>query len=131
MNRPARFSYCLIVSAAVGALALAPAHAGSAINKCIDGAGRVTLTDQPCDGHTVSSSVVVPGAPSETRASPAPSQASTLANAPLRQARWTPSTASTSAHAALAGDMATLKQARVQMLLQDAAPRTRLALLDR
>jgi hypothetical protein len=30
-------------------------------------------------------------------------------------------------HVALAGDMATLKQARIQLLLQDAAPRTRLA----
>jgi hypothetical protein len=119
--------FALMFSAA---LSLSPAQAGSAINKCVDGAGRVTLTDQPCDAHTVSSSVAVPGTPAEPRTSEVVYLGNAAANAPLRQARWVPA-ASTPAHAALAGDMATMKQARVQMLLQDAAPRARLALLDR
>lgn len=120
MNRlSTRLSACLIL--AVGALSLAPAHAGSTISKCVDSAGQVTLTDQPCGANTVSSTVAVPGVASIS-----------TQNAPLRQVRWTPAPQrGASAHAALSSDMATLKQARMRMLLQDAAPRTRLALLDR
>jgi len=120
---------CLIVAVAAGAFALPAAHAGGAINKCIDGAGRVTLTDQSCDAHTVTSAVIVPGAQADDDAVPAavPATVPTRA-AVLRQVRWTPAAAPLLApHAALAGDMATLKQARVQLQLQDAAPRTRLA----
>jgi len=123
----------LILSAVLGAACLQPAQAGGAINKCVDGAGRVTLTDQPCDAHTVSASIAVPGTPSDDGAgipdnAPQPAQ---LANGgrgaylPLRQARWVP--APNVGARALSGDMATLKQARMQMMLQDAAPRTRLA----
>ena len=117
-------THCLILAAA-GAFALPAAQAGGAINKCIDGAGRITLTDQVCDARTVTSAVVVAG----TRADdamlpvPAPARASLV-----RQPRWMPPAGPVLApHAALAGDMATLKQARIQLLLQDAAPRTRLA----
>ena len=116
-----RLPACLLLCSALSALTLSTAQAGSTINKCIDGAGRVTLTDQACDAGTVSSTVAVPGIAPDSR----PTGIATV-----RPVRWTPAPAA-SAHAALAGDMATLKQARVQMLLQDAAPRTRLALLDR
>lgn len=123
-----RLPACLILSATL-AVAIAPAHAGGAINKCIDGAGRITLTDQMCDAHTVRSSIAVPATADEAIPDNAP-----LAIAPdarsatpmLRQARWVPAVSPTP-HAALAGDMATLKQARIQMMLQDAAPRARLA----
>lgn len=127
-----RLSACLILSATLGA-AIAPAQAGGAINKCIDSAGRVTLTDQMCDAHAVRSSVVVPATADDTIPDNAPLAAAPDARsaAPLlRQARWVPS-ASPTPHAALAGDMATLKQARLQMMLQDAAPRARLASIDR
>ena len=127
MNRTLPF--CLILSAALGAASVNAAHAGGAINKCIDGAGRITLTDQACDGSTVRSSVVVAGTPAMDAELPdnAP-LAGSLRTVPLRQARWIPATYPSAApHAPLAGDMATMKQARVQMLLQDAAPRARLA----
>lgn len=118
----------LFACTTLGALSLSPAHAGSTINKCIDRAGQVTLTDQPCDANTVSSTVAVPGTAPDNP--PVPTIVST--NAPVRPVRWTPAPPSgASAHAALSGDMATLKQARVRMLLQDGPPRTRLALLDR
>jgi len=125
MNRPA-LTACLILSAALGAVSLNAAHAGGAINKCIDGAGRITLTDQACDAQTVSSSVAVPGTDDESAST---SQVATTQRVlPLRQVRWAPAAAPTFApHAPLAGDMATMKQARIQMMLQDAAPRARLA----
>lgn len=119
---------CLL-SALIGAVILAPAHAGGAINRCVDGAGRVTLTDQPCDAHTVSSTVAVPGTQDVEQA---PLVRSTPA---LLPSRWLPAGAprivpATAPYAALAGDMATLKQARARML-QDNASRTRLASLER
>lgn len=117
-------THCLILAAAA-AFALPAAQAGDAINKCIDGAGRVTLTDQACDARTVTSAVVVAGTQTDEAMLPvtAPARA-----ALVRQPRWTPSAGPVLAmHAALAGDMATLKQARIKLLLQDAAPRTRLA----
>lgn len=126
-----RLPACLILCAALGALSLSPARAGSAINKCVDRAGQVTLTDQPCDANTVSSTVAVPGVGPENRIN-ADDVQTIGRNAPPRAPRWTPALAvSASAHPALSGDMATLKQARVKMLLQDGPPRTRLALLDR
>jgi len=124
MKRPA-LTACLILSAALGAVSLNAAQAGGAINKCIDGAGRITLTDQACDAGTVSSSVAVPGSDDGTAAS---MPVASPRPVPLRQTRWAPGALPAAApHAPLAGDMATMKQARVQMMLQDAAPRARLA----
>ena len=117
--------FCLILSAALGAASLNAAHAGGAINKCVDGAGRITLTDQVCDANTVTSSIAVPG--SDDGIGSAPVLASQRA-LPVRQARWVPAAPPVAApHAPLAGDMATMKQARMQMMMQDAAPRARLA----
>ena len=127
MNRHT-LPFCLILSATLGAASLNAAHAGGAINKCIDGAGRITLTDQACDAHTVTSSIAVPGTPSDADevADNAPLVATQRA-LPMRQARWVPATFASTPHAPLSGDMATMKQARMQMMLQDAAPRARLA----
>ncbi|MDQ2820917.1 MAG: DUF4124 domain-containing protein [Pseudomonadota bacterium] len=128
MNRLAtRLPACLILCTALGALSLPTAQAGSTINKCIDHAGRVTLTDQACDASSVSSTVAVPGMASAVEVVPAAS----IIVVP-RQKRWTPAPfAPGSVHAALAGDMATMKQARVNLMLQDAVPRNRLASLER
>jgi hypothetical protein len=127
MNRPL---LSLILAGALGAVSFPIAHAGGAITKCIDGAGRITLTDQACDAHTVRSSIAVPGTPDDAdvpdNAPLAGSQRMSPQSLPLRQARWTPGALSMP-HAPLSSDMATMKQARVQMMLQDAAPRTRLA----
>ena len=141
MNRHA-IPACLL-SALLGGAIVAPAQAGGAINRCVDGAGRVTLTDQPCDAHTVSSTVAVPGTPDADTAPHTPLYGNAVlpsrtAPAP-RPARWLPPAAPhvvpyvapySSPYAALSGDMATLKQARLRMLQED-APRTRLASLDR
>lgn len=123
---------CLILAATLGAMSLPSAQAGGAINKCIDGAGRVTLTDQPCDARTVSSSISVPGTPSDDGLVPDNAALPTPRTSAPRQLRRTAvAYPAAPAHAPLAVDMATLKQARVQMMLQDAAPRNRLALLDK
>jgi hypothetical protein len=123
MNRP---TLCLILSAALGVVSANAANAGGAIIKCVDGAGRITLTDQACDARTVKSSIAVPGTPSDDADIPDNAPLNTTQRLPLRQARWVPAALS-APHAPLSSDMATMKQARVQMMLQDAAPRTRLA----
>jgi hypothetical protein len=123
---------CLILAATLGTLSLPSAQAGGAINKCVDGAGRVTLTDQPCDANTVSSSISVPGTLSDDGAVPDNAALSNTRTSVPRQLRRTSAAyPAAPAHAPLAVDMATMKQARVQMMLQDAAPRNRLALLDK
>lgn len=128
MKHPA-LTPCLILAAVLG-VALPAAHAGGAITKCVDGAGRVTLTDQPCDAHTVTSAVVVPATPTDqdtlTAIALVPASAPAR-SAALRQARPAPAAPLQAPHAAFSGDMATMKQARVALLLQDAAPRNRLA----
>jgi hypothetical protein len=124
MKRPV-LTACLILSTALGALSLNAAQAGGAINKCVDGAGRITLTDQVCDASTVRSSIAVPGSDDGSTATAGSTPVVTSQRVlPLRQVRWAPSAP---ARAPLAGDMATMKQARIQMMLQDAAPRARLA----
>jgi hypothetical protein len=129
MNRH-HLPLCLILSATLGGMTVNAAHAGGAITKCVDGAGRITLTDQACDARTVSSSIAVPGTPSDDTDipdnAPLAGQRGTYQPLPLRQARWTPASLP-APHAPLASDMATMKQARIQMMLQDAAPRARLA----
>ena len=40
----------LCLSILCAALTAPAAYAGADIVKCVDGLGRVTLTDQPCDG---------------------------------------------------------------------------------
>lgn len=123
-----RYAISLSLSALLATASFAPAQAGGAINKCIDSAGRVTLTDQPCDAHTVSATIAVPGTPDHSDAIPdnalLAAPATRMLAPPVRQARWLPAALP---HAPLAGDMATLKQARIQLMLQDAAPRNRLA----
>ena len=122
MNRhilPALLLCALSVSAS-----LPPARAGGAINKCVDSAGRVTLTDQACDANTVSSTVAVPGMQDDLPLTSQDAPAGRMV--PVRPARSLPAAGP---HVALAGDIATLRQARLQMLMQDAAPRSRVATL--
>lgn len=128
-----------LLSLLLGAATVPAAQAGSAINRCVDGAGRVTLTDQPCDAHTVSSTIAVPGTQEADQAQPVTvysNAAAPVRSTPaLRPVRWQATGAAqiipqVTPYAALSGDMATLKQARARML-QDTASRTRLASLDR
>lgn len=128
---------------AIAALLAAPlaVHAAD-ILKCVDGAGRVTLTDRPCeagataarlldDGSTAQGSSGTAGAtgssgPDLPAAAPA-RQRYVLPAADLRHAAWKRSGADRPA--ALAGDIATLKEARRMQLMQE-APRNKLARID-
>lgn len=123
------------LSLVLAAIAATPAAlAGSEILKCVDSAGNVTLTDQPCESGSRATRMVV-GSP----AAPAPLQdaaiaADTAADAGQVQAlpvqRFAASPRMHQQHdwrprmpqrdRPLARDVATLKAARAQLLLSDA-----------
>jgi len=104
-----------LVAAAVLA---APAAMAGDIVKCVDSAGHVTLTDQPCD----SGALVVRMAPEAERsdAPRAQPQRHVLPVADLRHTAWKRPAATRPA--TLAGDIATLKEARRALLMLDAKP---------
>jgi len=126
MKRLATLSFTL------AALAAAPAAlAGSEVLKCVDSAGNVTLTDQPCESGARATRMLV-GSP----AAPAPVENADLADAapaagqdahPLQrfaasarmqqQHDWRPRMPPRDRP--LARDVATLKAARAQLLLSD------------
>ncbi|MFC5462156.1 DUF4124 domain-containing protein [Massilia niabensis] len=135
------------VSLILAALAATPAAlAGSEILKCVDSAGHVTLTDQPCDSGSRATRLVVvaspavlssePAAPSsEPSAQPAQPQAVAVQRyeappAILRQQNWRPRMPNRDRP--LARDVATLKAARAQLMLSDAVrqPRPQLATIQ-
>ncbi len=109
MKRPTR-QLCLIIAA----LAAAPlALAGSPIVKCIDPSGHVTLTDQPCsDG---AATVQVEAEPQVQMQGPAVEHFAAPRALP-RHGAWSPAAPK---RMALAHDVATLKEARAQLLLLD------------
>jgi len=124
------------------ALLAAPGVAGAAdILKCVDPAGRVTLTDRPCESGSSAQRLEQDGSqayggsgaagatgssgPDLPAAAPAP-QRYVLPAADLRHAAWKRSGADRPA--ALAGDIATLKEARRIQLMQE-TPRHKLAAL--
>ncbi|MEW6022586.1 MAG: DUF4124 domain-containing protein [Pseudomonadota bacterium] len=132
------------LSLTLAALAAAPAAlAGSDILKCVDGAGNVTLTDQPCESgaRATRMSVASPssspsGSPAAQDADPAIVDAAPAAEAhPMAVQRFAASPRMQQQHdwrprmpprdRPLARDVATLKAARAQLLLSD-ADRTRL-----
>jgi hypothetical protein len=137
----------------LAALAFAPAAlAGSEIVKCVDPAGHVTLTDQPCGGHATTVRVTpgVPASPAGVLAQDEPEADGELEGFAdvaaaghasrverhgatpglLGQANWKPPPAPQSKP--LARDVATLKAARLQLLMMDSAAKRqpRLAGLD-
>ena len=113
----------------IAALAAAPAAlAGSPIVKCIDPSGQVTLTDQPCTDGAASVRLDTETAP-QAAASPAVEHFAAPRALPRRGAWSQPAPR----RMALARDVATLKEARVQLLLLDGtahARHTRLAGLN-
>lgn len=132
-----RLASRLTLSLAV--LAAAPAAlAGSEVLKCVDNAGHVTLTDQPCEaGARVTRLVSAAGPDTATADQPAAAQPAatpvTRYEAPpamLRQQDWRPRMPNRDRP--LARDVATLKAARAQLLLIDADrhPRPTLATLQ-
>lgn len=118
---------CLsILVAAMAAPATLPA---ADIVKCVDGAGRITLTDQPCDGGTTM--VRMANSPADegiTRAEPYPLVTEQGVLPPPVQRRHS---APREKLKPMKQDVATLKAARAQFLLMDAgAGRQTLATLD-
>lgn len=119
---------CLSILAA--AVCMPAAHAGSDIVKCVDGAGRVTLTDQPCDGATTRLRLASPPADEGiTRVEPYPLAAEQGALPPPAMQRR--QAAPRVKAKPMTRDVATLKAARAQFLLMDAgASKQTLATLD-
>jgi hypothetical protein len=128
------------LSLILAAFAFAPAAlAGSEIVKCVDAAGYATLTDQPCAGAATTlhlaqgapeatADVTVQGEP-EADAGPVFELGAAVRPAPVarhgaapglsRQASWKTPPAPSSKP--LARDVATLKAARLQLLMMDSA----------
>lgn len=110
MKRPVKL--LSIFAAAALSASMASAIAGNEVVKCVDSAGHVTLTDQPCDAgaSTVKLS-------SET---PQP-QRHVVTPAELRHASW--KRPQEVRPATLSRDIATLKEARRMLMLQETRPR--------
>lgn len=131
-----RLASRLTLSLAV--LAAAPAAlAGSEVLKCVDNAGHVTLTDQPCEAGARATRLVSAAeadTPTADQAAAQPSAAAvTRYEAPpamVRQQDWRPRMPNRDRP--LARDVATLKAARAQLLLIDADrhPRPTLATIQ-
>lgn len=125
-----RHLYCSILVAALAAPAASPAYAGADIVKCVDGAGRVTLTDQPCEnGATMVRLANTPADEGIARAEPHPLAVEQGTLPPAPQLRRQP--APRAKAKPMTRDVATLKAARAQLLLMDAgAGKQTLATLD-
>jgi hypothetical protein len=112
MKRPVKLLSMTAAAALLASLGAPAALAGNEIVKCIDASGHVTLTDQPCE--TGASTVKLS---SET---PLP-QRHVVPPAELRHAGWKRPQAVRPA--TLSRDIATLKEARRMLMLQETRPR--------
>ena len=114
------------LSLIIAALAATPAAlAGSDILKCVDGAGHVTLTDQPCESGARATRLSANAAPEGAAESsgagevqPVSLQRYEASPAMVNQQSWRPRVPQRDRP--LARDVATLKAARAQMMLLDA-----------
>ena len=113
MKRPVRLLRVRLLSMIAAALVAAPAAmAGNDIVKCVDGSGHVTLTDQPCDSGSATVRL--------EQDIPAP-QRHVLPAVELRHEAWKRTVVERPAP--LSRDVATLKAAYRNMVMQDAKPR--------
>ena len=126
---------CLSFVIAATTLTAPGAFAGSDIVKCVDGAGHVTLTDQACDSGTATVRLARADAQSDDDAGdslpradahPLASEQRILPPPPVHRRHIAPRVKAKP----MMRDVATLKAARAQFLLLDAAPRQRFATLD-
>jgi hypothetical protein len=111
MKRPVKL-LSMIAAAALSAAMAPAAMAGNEIVKCIDGSGHVTLTDQPCEGGAATVKLA-----SETRLP----QRHIVTPAELRHEGW--KRPQVVRPAPLSRDVATMKEARRMLMLQEARPR--------
>ena len=97
------------------------AHAGSGVIKCIDQDGRVTLTDTPC-GAGAHSEVLIGGSQGDSASADTPAASVERYILPPQQPRRSLVPARRlPAAGGLARDVATLKAARMNLILQDTA----------
>ena len=108
MKRTARLMS--IIAAAV--LAAPAAMAGADVVKCVDSSGHVTLTDQPCDSGSATVRLEQDTPPQQRHVLPA---------VDLRHEAW--KRPALQRPAPLSRDVATLKAAYRNMVMQDAKPR--------
>jgi len=101
---------------AVSTFVAAPALAGNEIVKCVDASGHVTLTDQPCEAGAAM--VKLSSANLEPQRLP---QRHVVTPAELRHDGWKRPQAARPA--TLSRDIATLKEARRMLMLQETRPR--------
>jgi hypothetical protein len=119
----------LCLSILVAAMAAPAAYGGADIVKCVDGAGRVTLTDQPCEGGaTLVRLANTPADEGVSRAEPHPlvTEQGTLPPPPAVQRRQAAPRVKAKP---MTRDVATLKEARAQFLLMDTGAKQTLATL--
>jgi len=116
MKPPARL-LCMIAAVALAA----PALAGEIV-KCVDSDGHVTLTDQPCASGAATMPMArdLPAPAARDMAVPV-AQRHMLPVAELPRVEW--KRPNLAAPSKLARDVATLKEARRMLMLQDARPR--------
>lgn len=123
-----QLSICLLAAAAIAAPS---AYSDTVIVKCIDGAGRVTFTDRPCEaGAATVRMASMPSSEGVTKIAPyplaaredvlPPARALQRSAAPMPRVKATP----------LASDVATLKAARAQFLIGDVGSKETLAGLE-
>jgi hypothetical protein len=120
------------------AVAATPAAlAASEILKCVDAAGHVTLTDRPCESGAQATRLVSVAA-TESTSAPAAAEAQPLAvqryeapHALQPQQAWRPRVEQAQRDRPLARDVATLKEARAQLLVIDADRHARPTLATR
>jgi len=110
-------SICLLAAAT---LAAPSAFSDSVIVKCVDGAGRITLTDRPCEaGSATVRMASMASNEGMTRIAPYPIIAHQDVLPPARELQRRALAMPRVKAEPLASDVATLKAARAQFLLGD------------
>lgn len=111
--------------------ALPAAVAQNAIVKCVDGAGRVTLTDMPCEpGATTVRMASTPSNEGVTRVAPHPMRVERAVLPPTAALQRQHPGLQRVAAKPLSSDVATLKAARAQFLIDGVGSHPTLATLD-
>jgi len=127
-----QLSICLLAAAAIAAPS---AYSDTVIVKCVDGAGRVTFTDRPCEaGAATVRMASMPSSEGMTRiaSDPAPYPLAARADVlpPARALQRSAAPMPRVKAAPLASDVATLKAARAQFLVGDVGSKQTLAGLE-
>jgi hypothetical protein len=123
-----QLSICLLAAAAMAAPS---AYSDTVIVKCIDGAGRVTFTDRPCEaGAATVRMASMPSSAGVTKIAPYPLAAREGALPPARALQRSAAPMPRVKATPLASDVATLKAARAQFLIGDVGSKETLAGLE-